>query len=298
MSDNPVVKIDNVLNIGGLSKPATLLIEKISKAIGGVFKPWQIVRVAKAEAEAERIRQESKIEITEMHKRAMHRFLAEEAKKQFNIEEITRRALPLLEDKSSPESVDDDWITNFFDKCRLISDDDMQRLWSKILAGEANAPGTFSKRTVNLLGDLDKRDAEIFTLLCGFGWRFGSSIFPLIFDHQNDIYNRHQVNFGNLAHMSSLGLVRFESVVPFSLQHLPKVISIDYYGRSVLLTFPADFGNKLTLGFVMLTKAGEDLAPVCGATPVDGFYDYVYDRWAKKGLVAPRDGAHGGSKEA
>jgi hypothetical protein len=50
MSDeNPIAKL------GDLSKPATVLIEKISDAVGGIFKPYQIVRVAKAEAEANRI---------------------------------------------------------------------------------------------------------------------------------------------------------------------------------------------------------------------------------------------------
>ena len=46
----------------------------------------------------------------------------------------------------------------------------MQILWARVLAGEANAPGTYSKRTVNLLSDFDKSDAELFTKLCGFGW--------------------------------------------------------------------------------------------------------------------------------
>jgi hypothetical protein len=55
----------------------------------------------------------------------MHRFLEEEAKKQLNIEAITEKALPLLEDKSAPQNMADDWITNFFDKSRIVSDADM-----------------------------------------------------------------------------------------------------------------------------------------------------------------------------
>ena len=43
MADNPLV------NLGDLSKPAVVLVEKISDAVGGIFKPYQIVRVAKAE---------------------------------------------------------------------------------------------------------------------------------------------------------------------------------------------------------------------------------------------------------
>jgi hypothetical protein len=43
----------SIVNIGDLTKPATVLIEMISDAIGGVARPWQILRVARAEAEAQ-----------------------------------------------------------------------------------------------------------------------------------------------------------------------------------------------------------------------------------------------------
>ena len=131
----------------------------------------------------------------------MHRFLEEEAKKQSNIEAITQNALPLLEDKSAPENVNDnDRVTNFFDKSRIVSDKEMQHLWSQVLAGEANNPGAFSKRTVNLLADLDKEDAILFIKLCGFGWMIGN-VCPLIFDVQASIYNDHNINFGSLSHL-------------------------------------------------------------------------------------------------
>jgi hypothetical protein len=62
-------------------------------------------------------------------------------------------------------------------------------LWSRVLAGEANKPGSYSKRTVNFLSDLDKIDAELFSQLCGFVWMF-STLTPLVFDVQVDIYNK------------------------------------------------------------------------------------------------------------
>ncbi len=43
----------SLVNIGELSKPATVLIEKISDAVGGIAKPWQIRRVQRR-SEAER----------------------------------------------------------------------------------------------------------------------------------------------------------------------------------------------------------------------------------------------------
>lgn len=279
MSDeNPIAKL------GDLTKPATVLIEKISDAVGGIFKPYQIVRVAKAEAEASRIQAESQIQVTDLHRRAMHRFLEEEAKKQSNIESITQDALPLLEDKSAPEAVADDWITNFFDKSRIVSDKEMQGLWSRVLAGEANAPGAFAKRTVNLLADLDKEDAILFMKLCGFGWMIGN-VCPLIFDVQASIYNDNGINFNALSHLESLGLIQFNHLSGFRRLRFPKVATVFYYGQPVTLTFPNEAENDLQLGHVLLTRAGQQLAPVCAPTPVEGFLDYVKDRWIGQSLI-------------
>lgn len=156
---------NSLINIGELSKPAVVLIEKISDAIGGCFKPYQIRRIAQAEAEAEKIKEITKIEITELQKRALSRFILEEAKKQNNIENITRKAINNVSEDAHPQEIEDDWITNFFDKSRLISDEEMQKLWAKLLAGEANSPGKYSKRTINIMSSLERSDAQLFKSL-------------------------------------------------------------------------------------------------------------------------------------
>ena len=275
---------NSIAKLGDLTKPATVLIEKISAAVGGIFRPYQIVRIAKAEAEASRIQAESQIHVTDLHRRAMHRFLEEEAKKQSNIESITENAIPLLEDKSAPEAIADDWITNFFDKSRIVSDKEMQSLWARILAGEANAPGAFSKQTVNLLADLDKEDATLFMSLCGFGWMIGN-ICPLIFDVQARIYNDHGINFIALSHLESLGLIQFNNLTEFRRLGISKNVTVFYYGRPATLSFPKETENELGVGHVLLTRAGQQLAPICEPKPVEGFFDYVKDRWIGQSLI-------------
>jgi Protein of unknown function (DUF2806) len=111
-----------------------VLIEKIAEAVDGIARPWQIKRVAEAEAEADKIHAVAQIEISELQRRAVTRLFAEEAKKQNNTEAITAKALPELNSDAKPEDVEDDWIANCFDKCRLISDEEMQKLWAKVLS--------------------------------------------------------------------------------------------------------------------------------------------------------------------
>jgi hypothetical protein len=59
----------SIFSLGGLTQPATTLIEKISDAIGGIFKPYQIKRVAQAEAEAEKIKAIRQVELTDLHRK-------------------------------------------------------------------------------------------------------------------------------------------------------------------------------------------------------------------------------------
>ena len=268
---------NSIVNLGDIAKPADTLIRKVSKAVGGVFAPYQIKRIAKAEAEAAIIKTQAEIQITDLHRRAMHRFVEEEAQRQKNIEEITGKAIPQLTEGAKPDAMEDDWVTNFFDKSRIVSDGEMQDLWARVLAGEANAPGTYSKRTVNFLSDLDKFDAELFSKLCSFSWTIGNTV-PLVFDSAGEIYNTNGIAFKDLIHLDSIGLIQFGNISSFTLS-VPKRLSIHYYGRTLFLELPNDSKNQIEVGHVVLTKMGQELAPVCGGKPVNGFWEYVRDKW-------------------
>jgi hypothetical protein len=187
-------------------------------------------------------------------------------------------ALPQVKEGSQPDKVEDDWIANFFDKCRLISDSEMQQLWSRVLAGEANTPGTYSKRTVNFLSSLDKTDAAVFTELCTFGWVIDKLV-PPVYDVFAEVCLKHGIGFNTLSHLASIGLIQFSNQDGFLRLWLPKTVMLAYYGRPAELTFSSDSNNKMDIGKVMLTKVGEELARVCGSKPDQDVFDYTVAIW-------------------
>ena len=103
-----------------LATPANTLIEKISNAIGAVFEPHQIVRLAKAESKAAIIKANTQIELTDIQRRAMHRMLEEETRKQINIENVTKNALPYVQENAEPDKISNDWVINFFEKSQIL----------------------------------------------------------------------------------------------------------------------------------------------------------------------------------
>ena len=287
--------MENLIDLKPLTKPAEMLIKKISNAVGVRYEPKRIQREAEAQAKADLIKAKSEIEITGLQKRSARRWMIEEMIHQQNMESITAKALPQLNENA--------------DECRIISDAEMQTLWSRILAGETNTPGAYSKRTVNCLSEMDKAEAEFFKNLCGFCWRckitkdilptnsFAISnqvyqevvndpdlVSPLIFDYSDAIYNKHGIRFEILEHFDSIGLIKF-------------FMSVD---DNLIWTFNEDIGilgicqdktffispssiekaqRTVRLGVVSFTAVGEELATLCETEPIDGFYDYVKTQW-------------------
>jgi hypothetical protein len=277
---------NSLVNLGDLAKPADTLIKKVSKGIDGIFLPFQTVRLAKADAKAALIKAQSEVEVTDIQRRAIRRWLNEEEQKQQNIEDITRKSFQYLHDDTDAGNMDDDWVTNFFDKSKIVSDQEMQVIWARVLAGEANSPGTYSKRTVNSLADFDKRDAILFSKLCGFCFwgKIDSDsseiFFPLIFKSNADIYSNAGINFSILQHLDSIGLIKFDINSRFFFKKQPPKLFVSYYGETLCLELLNDsYDNDLPIGQVLFTNTGQELSQIGSGTAVPAFMEYVKEQW-------------------
>ncbi|WP_421216789.1 DUF2806 domain-containing protein [Aeromonas enteropelogenes] len=275
---------NSLINFGDLSKPATVLIEKVSSAVGIIFEPYHIKRKARAEAEAEKIRVLARIELTDLEQRAVLRFVEQEARKQDNIESITAQAASQLPPDAKVENLEEDWVAHFFKQCDSVSDQEMQSLWASLLLGEAAKPGSFSKRTIDLVSSIDKRDAELFTKFCQFVWMVGEPT-PLIYETGDDIYTKEGITFSALKHLDSIGLISFESMSGYKRRGFAKYVHFFYFGQPTLVEFPKDENNDIALGKALLTSTGKELVAVCGAKRNQEFYEYVTNRWFKENLV-------------
>lgn len=275
-----------LVDLGELSKPATVLIERVSDAVGGICKPWQIKRVAKAEAEAEIVRANSRIEISDLEGRAVSRWLHEEAQKQDNIERITAGSIEHLKEDSKPEDIDKDWLTHFFDRSRLVSDNELQSLWSKVLAGQANCPGSFSKKSVDLVSTLEKSDAELFTKFCSYVWNVGG-LDPVLFedDLDDELFKSQGIGFSSLVHLDDIGLITFNTLGGFTRTGFGKYYTIHYYGIPINIEFNKDDGNALPIGTSLLTRSGRELAIICGSSPKKSYLDHVIEKFVKAGYM-------------
>ena len=157
-----------IKDIVGLSKPLEKLMDFIVMASKGIFQPFQMKRIAKAESH---IRQ---LEMVDRFKNTLTKSLADyTAQKILSLREQTQleNLLKIYECSAyelnkiqtiSDKPIDFEWAVMFSDYAENVSDKEIQVIWGKILAGELSKPGSFSKRTISVLKLLEKEEAEYF----------------------------------------------------------------------------------------------------------------------------------------
>ncbi len=85
-----------------------------------------------------------------------------------NIRRIAEKTLPYLRNTSSIEKAPDQtWLDTYTSFAEKISDEELQTLWGQVLARELTSAGSISLKTLRILQDLTKRQALLFTRLCG-----------------------------------------------------------------------------------------------------------------------------------
>ncbi|RYZ77142.1 MAG: DUF2806 domain-containing protein [Proteobacteria bacterium] len=284
---NPEEATKAVAAAGEVSKAATVFIEKIADLVGGTFKPMQIRRVAKAAADARIIDALATQKISEIERRGLERLVVEAGRAQGNIEQITAKAADLIQEDAQSEVLESDWVADFFQKCGTVSDPEVQILWSKILAGQANTPGSFSKRSVTIVSTLDKADAHLFSKICSTGIDFGDGLRPLIFSDTDEALLKIGINHDSIMHLQDIGLLNFGAISNYftRFQPLPNTRQhVRYFSQNYGLFVDTLPDWKLNFGKVRLTHSGKELAKISGATEQPEYFEHALTELRKTGI--------------
>lgn len=264
MSDTWLTNID----VGKLSEPLTKLVVSVSAAVAGYAKPYQIRRVAEADADALIIRTESEIESAELRYRAVERIGYREIRRQQNIESIIQRAADQLPDAVSEQPVDEDWIFRFFDISQDVSNQEMQELWARILAGEVTEPGSFSPRTLHILRLLQPDDALLFSRLCNY---VSDRCIILLHRNMDKYFNERGLPLESIMHLSSQGLARIDSDLSIIVQEDVEGYHMSY-GDKIIYFEKRSKDQQRKLHTYILTDVGEEIYTLTDPEPD---YDYL-----------------------
>lgn len=182
------IKGIEITDIFGISK----LFETVSRGLGLLYEPHHKRKMAQASAEEIKVIDQAinqttgfpityengKISVdseynTELLERTFSRMFYQEMVKQENIDTIVHHAVIELsevdnKEEISTDEVETDWALRFINSIEDVSDPDMQKIWGKILAGETKQPGTYNLRTLNILKNISRKEAETFEKISQF----------------------------------------------------------------------------------------------------------------------------------
>ena len=296
--------VTSLIKIEGLTKPVTILLEKIALAVGTLNEPVQIVRLAKANAKASKIMSLANLEINELEERAINRLIIEETRNQKNIETIVAHALNKINQDAHPDNIEEDWINQFFNNCKNIGNDEVQQLWAFILAGEANNPGAFSKRTLNHLRLVSKEEALLFSRFCQFVFKTEDGKFMHILGEKTNEYLKAKVSISvsKVTELEAAGFVLSTIRVRAKLYHgdliylkdepyeicLGEIKPLKTKNRNIEEIDDiqkSENRKSIIVEFIGLSSTGGEIYPYSCTKIDDGYFKLINEELSQRGCV-------------
>ena len=214
--------------------------------------------------------------------RSQRRLKNEDLRDQQNLESITAMAVSFLNGDSTPEKISDGWLAYFSANARLIPDRQTQMFWAKVLAGEANRPGSFSRRSLACLVSIDTADLKMLANVRRACIQFDKFVL-FVYELNGKIYRDNGMDFPTLLHLDEIGLLNFTEVAEHSAITSEGLRGcVQYFDEQISVELGPN--QRLRTGFVTLTRTGEELVRICDAGPIEGFSDYIRRTWQSMGV--------------
>lgn len=251
-----------------ISQAAKRLVIKLSSAVG-----WTATQKTDEELARETYIDEIKnSNLPSLQKAAFISKATEIIKEYTNQHDIVKIAIENMDANARPEEVQDDWLSAFMDKARLISDKEFQVIWGYLLAKECATPNSIPKSLLHILEQMDKEDAKAFSSICKFSVQIHEPdkvvVLPIIlYSKVEELYAKYGITFESLSDLQSFGLIqldtgRFSLTAPdraYVYTCIKSPMILHYFDEEY--TYPDDI-KAFPTGNVMFTKSGEALSKI------------------------------------
>ena len=188
------------------------------------------------------------------------------------------KALPLAADsletdpQEPPERIaEEDWLLRWRNSASQVSAKELQELWGRVPAGEIKSPGTFSLRTLELLGTLSRDEA-----------RQISKLAPFVFDNDfvfigdNSLLEAEGITFDFRLGLQGLGVIdvtelkREKQCVTGTAASGKYRTAFAVHDRILIVTH-SDPQHPLTLPVCRLTSLGTEVMTLGAFSANEGY---------------------------
>lgn len=189
---------------------------------------------------------------SELTDRTSARLRAQEERRQANVEGIAMQASELIDESALPvNEVDPDWTAQFLNGAKDVSDSEMQKIWAQLLAGEIRKPGSFSRRTIEVVRTLSPSEAKLFSEIASY----------ILFSENNTFIfreaARESLDYNKVMVLKECGLMMDEATVTIQDRaNNPLIMTIG----DIMFQFTRMSQGESKVMLYMLTTAGKELA--------------------------------------
>lgn len=152
----------------------------------------------------------------------------------------------------------------FYDIVGNISDEEMQAIWARILAGEIHRKGTYSLQLLNILKNFTQKQAELFNRVCSHCFISGDNVY---IPNDNEYLQFANITYQDILDLDFLGLINSSATTSLSVKVQPNRPSL--LGNDMLrMVIEYNGQGNATQEFSFLqfpfTSAGRELITLIG----------------------------------
>ena len=141
----------------------------------------------------------------------------------------------------------------------------MQNLWAKILAGEVAQPSTFSLKTIDVMRNLSKKDAELFIKMCSHS--FIADATNCFLPNEEEFIKTVGIQYEDIMKLSELGLMFNDGTISLNFDIGKKPVLL-VHNKKLIMMISSTSGNteKARIGQYPLTEVGKELLTLINET--------------------------------
>lgn len=159
-------------------------------------------------------------------------------------------------------SIDHSWFIRWVDGASEQFDDEMRRIWGSVLDGELENPGSYSKRTLSILSDMSKDEAESFRKICSYTI-MDIKPFVVFLNDDGGGANDRNIDYEEIVSLEALGLIDSNTL---NFVRLDPGESKDVLVNGKAMKITSVHESRAQMSFTpIMTRYGKELSRLCSS---------------------------------